>query len=98
MKPEILQIAPMPPRIEAALDAAYVVHRYFAAEDRDALLAAHGPAIRAVATDGHFGIAPEVLATLPRSRSSPATASATTRSIPPPAAPAGFASPTRPTC
>ena len=65
MKPEILQIAPMVPRIEAALDAAYVVHRYFAAEDRDALLAAHGPAIRAVATDGHFGIAPEVLATLP---------------------------------
>jgi lactate dehydrogenase-like 2-hydroxyacid dehydrogenase len=65
VKPEILQIAPMTPRIEAALDEAYVVHRYFAAADRDALLAAHGPAIRAAATDGHFGIAPRILAALP---------------------------------
>lgn len=65
MKPEVLQIAPMLPRVEAALDAAYAVHRYFDAPDRAALLAEAGPRIRAVATDGHYGIAPEILAALP---------------------------------
>ncbi|MFO1142941.1 MAG: 2-hydroxyacid dehydrogenase [Amaricoccus sp.] len=65
MKPEVLQIAPMLPRVEAALDAAYEVHRYFDAPDRAALLAATGPQIRAVATDGHYGIAPAILAALP---------------------------------
>ena len=55
MKPEILQIAPMLPRVEAALAAAYAVHRYWEAADKPALLAAVGPRIRAVATDGHYG-------------------------------------------
>ena len=61
MKPEILQIAPMLPRVEAALDAAYVVHRYWEAADGAALLARTAPGIRGVATDGHYGIAPEIL-------------------------------------
>ena len=65
MKPEVLHIAPMVPGVEAALDAAYRVHRYFAAADRTALLAEAGARIRAVATDGHYGIAPEILAALP---------------------------------
>ena len=65
MKPEILQIAPMLPSVEAALGEAYLVHRYFDAPDRHALLAAAGPRIRGVATDGHYGIAPEILAALP---------------------------------
>ena len=46
MKPEILQIAPMLPRVEAALGEAYVVHRYWEAADRAALLAEAGPRIR----------------------------------------------------
>ena len=50
--------------VEAALGEAYVVHRYWAA-DGGALLAEAGPRIRAVATDGHHGIAPEILAALP---------------------------------
>ncbi len=66
MKPEVLQIAPMLPRIEAALGDAYVVHRYWEATDRPKLLTEAGPRIRAVATDGHYGIAPEILAALPR--------------------------------
>ena len=65
MKPEILQIAPMLPGVEAALGEAYVVHRYWEAADREALLAEAGPRIRGVATDGHYGIAPEILAALP---------------------------------
>lgn len=66
MKPEILQIAPMSPAMEAAFAEAYIVHRYWDAPDRAALLAEAGPRIRAVATDGHFGIAPDIMAALPR--------------------------------
>ncbi len=66
MKPEVLQIAPMLPHVEAALGEAYVVHRYWEAEDKAGLLGAVGPKVRGVATDGHYGIAPEILAALPR--------------------------------
>jgi len=66
MKPEILQIAPMQPSVESALGAAYTVHRYWEAPDKPALLAAIGPRVRGVATDGHYGIAPEILAALPK--------------------------------
>ena len=66
MKPEILQICPMLPAMEAAFAEAYVVHRYWDAPDRAALLAEAGPRIRGVATDGHFGIAPDIMAALPR--------------------------------
>lgn len=65
MKPEVLQICPLQPSVEAALSSAYTLHRYWEAADRPALLAARGPAIRGVATDGHYGIAPEILAALP---------------------------------
>ena len=56
----------MLPRVEAALGDAYVVHRYWEAADRAALLAEAGPRIRGVATDGHYGIAPEIMAALPK--------------------------------
>ena len=65
MKPEILQICPLSPRVEAALADAYVVHRYWQAPDRAALLAACGAAVRAVATDGHYGVSPDAMAALP---------------------------------
>ena len=65
MKPEILQIAPMLPSVEAALEEAYAVHRYWQAGDRKTLLAEVGPRVRGVATDGHYGIAPEIMAALP---------------------------------
>ena len=64
-KPEILQIVPMAGRIEAALGAAYVVHRLWEAPAREAFLGEVGGRIRAVATDGHAGIPPEVMAALP---------------------------------
>jgi lactate dehydrogenase-like 2-hydroxyacid dehydrogenase len=65
MKPEVLQIAPMLPRVETALERAYRVHRYWEATDRAVLLAEVGPRVRAVATDGHHGVAAEVMAALP---------------------------------
>ena len=66
MKPEILQICPMMPHVESAFGEAYTVHRYWEADDRAALLDAVGERVRAVATDGHSGCAPEVMAALPK--------------------------------
>jgi lactate dehydrogenase-like 2-hydroxyacid dehydrogenase len=51
--------------VEAALTAAYKVHRLWEAGDRDGLLSDIGPQVRAVATDGHNGIAPGDMAALP---------------------------------
>lgn len=64
-KPEILQIAPMLASVEAALGASYRVHRLWEAPDRAGLIASVGPRVRGVATDGHAGIAPEIMAALP---------------------------------
>lgn len=63
MKPEVLQIGPMMPHIEAALESAYTVHRYWKAEDRPALLA-RLTKVQAVAT-GH-GCTREVIEALPK--------------------------------
>ncbi|MEO0958811.1 MAG: 2-hydroxyacid dehydrogenase [Pseudomonadota bacterium] len=60
MKPEIVQIGPMMPHVEAALQEAYTVHRLWEATDRAALLAEKGSDVRGVATDGHFGCPPDV--------------------------------------
>lgn len=65
MKPEILQIAPMMPHVEAALESAYFVHRYWEAQDKTALLREVGERVHGVATNGHSGCAPEILAALP---------------------------------
>lgn len=65
MKPEILMMGPMMPHVEAALDAAYTVHRMQGVEDRDALLAEIGPRIRGIATDGHLGASGAVMDQLP---------------------------------
>ncbi|MEO1458068.1 MAG: 2-hydroxyacid dehydrogenase [Pseudomonadota bacterium] len=60
MKPEILQIGPMMPHVEAALAEAYTVHRLWEAADRAGLLAERGATIRGVATDGHHGCPADV--------------------------------------
>ena len=39
-KPGLLMIGPMMPLVMDALDEAYTVHRYWEADDRDALVAA----------------------------------------------------------
>ena len=65
MKPQVLQIAPMMPHVEAALDSAYVIHRFRQVEHQAVLLANVGAAIRGVATDGHHGLPGGVLDALP---------------------------------
>jgi lactate dehydrogenase-like 2-hydroxyacid dehydrogenase len=54
-KPQILQVGPYPEWDQKPLDEAFHVHRYFAAEDRQVLLAKVGPAIKAIATRGELG-------------------------------------------
>jgi lactate dehydrogenase-like 2-hydroxyacid dehydrogenase len=65
MKPQVLQIVPMMPHVEAALGAAYAVHRFWEASDRAGLLGEIGAGIRAVATDGGRGLPEGVLEALP---------------------------------
>ena len=60
MKPTILQIAPMMPHVEAALNGAYDVRRLWEAPDRAALIAEVAQTVRGVATDGHWGCPPDV--------------------------------------
>jgi hypothetical protein len=51
MKPHVLLIEPMVPDTNAA----YCVHRLFAAHDRAALIAAIGSSVRAIVTGGGHG-------------------------------------------
>ncbi|PWC37406.1 2-hydroxyacid dehydrogenase [Azospirillum sp. TSO35-2] len=66
MKPEILLVEPMMPAIEAALDAAYTVHRLATAPDRDGMIAEVGPRVRAVVTGGGTGVKPAVVEACPK--------------------------------
>jgi hydroxypyruvate reductase len=66
MKPHVLLIEPMMPEVEARLDAAYCVHRLFAAHDRAALIAAIGSSVRAIVTGGAHGASNEIVDALPR--------------------------------
>ena len=66
MKPHVLLIEPMMPEAEARLDAAYCVHRLFAAHDRAALIAAIGSCVRAIVTGGGHGASNEIVDALPR--------------------------------
>lgn len=54
-KPQILQVGPYPDWDEVPLNAAFAVHRYFDAADRQAFLATVGPDIRGIATRGELG-------------------------------------------
>ncbi len=46
----VLMPAPLPPLIQDALDKRFLVHRLYAAPDKDALLREIGPEVRAIAT------------------------------------------------
>jgi lactate dehydrogenase-like 2-hydroxyacid dehydrogenase len=65
MKPEILQMSPIMPHVEAALAKAYKVHCYWKADDRAGLLAEIGAHVRAVATGGHSGCSRATIEALP---------------------------------
>jgi len=65
-KPEVLQMGPYPEWDQVPLDAAFVVHRYFEASDKPALLAEVGGRVRAIATRGELGASAEVIAACPK--------------------------------
>ena len=67
-RPEILTLAPLAADLTATLEATYAVHHLWRAPDRDALLAAIGPTIRAAATTGHVPCPPALLEALPNLR------------------------------
>lgn len=54
-RPHILQVGPYPAWDEEPLNEAFVVHRYFAADDKRSFLAEIGPQVRAIATRGELG-------------------------------------------
>ncbi len=55
----------MMPQVEAALIDSFVVNRCWEAADTNALFEYTCPCVRAVATDSHAGLFPEILAVLP---------------------------------
>lgn len=64
-KPIVLQVGPYPDRDQEALDKSYDFRRLFAAADRAAFLAQHGPEVRAIATRGELGADAALIAACP---------------------------------
>jgi lactate dehydrogenase-like 2-hydroxyacid dehydrogenase len=64
-KPALLQLVPFPQADQAALDAAFAVHRYFDAPDPAGLLAQVGGQVQAIATHGGRGVSAEILGACP---------------------------------
>jgi D-3-phosphoglycerate dehydrogenase len=65
-KPEVLMIGPYPDWDMQPLQGDYQIHRLWEAADRDALIDAVGPNIRAVATRGELGARAALIDRLPR--------------------------------
>ncbi|WP_105386602.1 2-hydroxyacid dehydrogenase [Neorhizobium alkalisoli] len=64
-KPEILLMGPYPDWDLVELEDRYVVRKIFEAEDRDAFVAQHAGAIRAIATRGELGASAALIEKLP---------------------------------
>ena len=65
MKPEVLIVAAMMPRVMETLASDFTAHRLWEAADQAALLASVGPRIRAIATTGGRGAEAKLIAALP---------------------------------
>jgi lactate dehydrogenase-like 2-hydroxyacid dehydrogenase len=65
-KPHVLQVGPYPDWDQAPLDAAFTMHRWWEAADKDAFLAQIGPEIRAIATRGDLGASQAMIAACPK--------------------------------
>ena len=68
MKPQLLLIGGTTPRVMAALEDNFQVHKGADVADWDAFLRDQGRSIAAVATNGHDGLKPEIMAKLPELR------------------------------
>jgi len=64
-KIDILQIGPYPDWDVEALARNFILHPYYAAEDKDAFIAACAPSIRGVATRGDRGLSRKLIEALP---------------------------------
>jgi len=64
-KPAVLVVGQLPPKIMQALEAAYVLHRYWTFEVKKKELAAVAESIRGIATTGHYGASREMIFALP---------------------------------
>lgn len=65
-KPHLLQMGDYPEWDEAPLRAAFTVHRYDQAPDKQAFLAQIGPLVRGIATSGGLGVSGAVIAACPK--------------------------------
>mgnify|MGYP003743857787 CR=1 FL=1 len=65
MKPEMLLIGGATERMLSKMNAVFQVHMLSEIEDFDAWASAHAEKITAVATNGHDGVKPEIMAALP---------------------------------
>lgn len=64
-KPDILQVGYYPDWDQDPLDAAFTMHKYFEADDKDAFLAQVGPSIKGIATRGELGTTQAMLDACP---------------------------------
>ena len=62
----VLQMGPYPKWDEDALDSQFTMHRYYQAEDKEALLSGIAGSVRGLATKGDLGVTREVLEALPK--------------------------------
>ena len=65
-KPDVLVMYPARPKAMAQLEAAYRLHRYDEAADKDAFLSEFGANCRAIVTNGHASLTRAHLAHLPK--------------------------------
>lgn len=68
MRHDLLQIGPLMPDTMAQLDAAYAVHRYDLAPDKDALVVRLAPTLRAIATRGDYPLPGALIRRFPHLR------------------------------
>jgi lactate dehydrogenase-like 2-hydroxyacid dehydrogenase len=65
MRPGLLQLCPLLPFVEVALDARFSVTRWWEVRDEAEWLAAHAGEVEAIATSGHVGVPSPLLLALP---------------------------------
>ena len=66
MKPGLVMVGPLMPRVMEGLAPLFEVHKLWEAGDKDALLAKVAPATRAIATDGTRGAGADLMRKLPK--------------------------------
>jgi lactate dehydrogenase-like 2-hydroxyacid dehydrogenase len=66
MKPDLLMMGPMMPRVLEGLEPLFEVHRLWEAADKEALIARLAPTTRFVATDGFRGASGDLMGKLPK--------------------------------